>query len=254
MSVTQSNDSPVYSPSLPTSLGDTVHTPLSTSQPTSNAGYSNSLTATYPEQTSVSPTTCTKERVAPLENLGVTRCTSPLKADVPCTTDLTVLQPASQAHTRAHHSHKSTHVHAPAHVHSSPHTYIPMNDPVAAMSEPTCTILPPITHYSGTASIASMTDCYTYTSPYTQYPSTYPAYGYGTGGLLNMGSHGSSGNDGNNSNGGNANSSSSSSSSNTDSSGANTNNSSNLSNAGAHPRTLQSARGSSSCLRQDLGT
>ncbi|XP_050732040.1 paired box protein Pax-5-like isoform X13 [Eriocheir sinensis] len=39
-------------------------------------------------------------------------------------------------------------------------------------------------YHQGTASIgASMTD-YTYSSPYTQYTSTYPAYGYGTGGLL----------------------------------------------------------------------
>lgn len=38
-------------------------------------------------------------------------------------------------------------------------------------------VLPP----SGTA--GSMAD-YTYSSPYTQYSSAYPTYGYGTGGLL----------------------------------------------------------------------
>nr|XP_045600642.1 putative uncharacterized protein DDB_G0283051 [Procambarus clarkii] len=91
-----------------------------------------------------------------------------------------------------------------------------------------------------------MTD-YTYTSPYTQYSSTYPAYGYGTGGLLNMGNYSGSGNGGNNSGGG----SNSNSSTN-----ANTNNSSNSSNnnAAARLRMLQSTLGSSACLRQDRCT
>nr|XP_045600972.1 paired box protein Pax-5-like [Procambarus clarkii] len=183
MSMTQSNSNHVYSPPLATSLGGTVYTPLSTPQPTSNAGYTNSLATHYPEQSSASPANCSSESVAPLDNLVVAPCSSPLKADTPCTTALTILQPASHAHAATHHVHVSTHAHAPAHVHSSTHAHVPMHAHVAATPEPTYTALPPITHYSGTASIGAMTD-YTYTSPYTQYSSTYPAYGYGTGGLL----------------------------------------------------------------------
>ncbi|XP_071528832.1 uncharacterized protein [Panulirus ornatus] len=62
----------------------------------------------------------------------------------------------------------------------TPLTPITVQDvkPVLAASSTTAS-----QYQQGTASIASMTD-YTYSSPYTQYPSTYPAYGYGTGGLL----------------------------------------------------------------------
>ncbi|XP_071529050.1 uncharacterized protein [Panulirus ornatus] len=219
MSVTQSNNSHVYSPPLPTSLGSaggltpltpitmqdvkpvlaassvldttasqyqqggTVYTPLSTPQPTSNAGYNSTLATTYPEQASASPAICPSESVTPLDNLVVAPCSSPLKADTPCTAALTVLQPASHAHAATHHTYVTTQVHATTHEHSSTHAHTPMNAQVAAIPDPAYTALPPITHYSGTASIASMTD-YTYSSPYTQYPSTYPAYGYGTGGLL----------------------------------------------------------------------
>ncbi|XP_064090514.1 paired box protein Pax-5-like isoform X8 [Macrobrachium nipponense] len=48
---------------------------------------------------------------------------------------------------------------------------------------------PPLATSLGTASVGSMVD-YTYSSPYTQYSSTYPTYGYGTGGLLNMCNYG----------------------------------------------------------------
>ncbi|XP_071528825.1 uncharacterized protein [Panulirus ornatus] len=219
MSVTQSNNSHVYSPPTPTSLGSsggltpltpisvqdvkpvlgapsvvdttasqyqqgsTVYTPLSTTQPTSNTGYSSTLAPTYPEQTSLSPANCTSESVTPLDNLVVAPCSSPLKADTPCGAALTVLEPSSHAHAATHHVHVSTHAHVPTHMYSSTHAHVPMHTHVAATPDPIYTTLPPITHYSGTASIASMTD-YTYSSPYTQYPSTYPAYGYGTGGLL----------------------------------------------------------------------
>ncbi|XP_042206885.1 paired box protein Pax-2-B-like isoform X5 [Homarus americanus] len=284
MSMTQSNSNHVYSPPLATSLGSaggltpltpitmqdvkpvlaapsildttasqyqqggTVYTPLSTPQPTSNAGYTNTLAAHYPEQTTVSPANCSSECVTPLDNLVVAPCSSPLKADTPCTTALTVLQPASHAHAATHHAHVSTHAHAPTHVHSSTHAHVPMHAHVAATPpDPTYTTLPPITHYSGTASIGSMTD-YTYTSPYTQYSSTYPAYGYGTGGLLNMGNYSSSSNVGNNSGGGG--NSSSSNNNNT----ANSNNNSSNNNTAARLRMLQSTLGSSACLRQDRCT
>ncbi|XP_071529069.1 uncharacterized protein [Panulirus ornatus] len=97
---------------------------------------------------------------------------------------------------------------------------------------------PPLPTSHGTASIASMTD-YTYSSPYTQYPSTYPAYGYGTGGLLNMDNYSSSGNGGSNS---------------TANSSNITSNSTNLSNSAARLRMFQSPHGSSASLSQDLGT
>ncbi|XP_069173304.1 paired box protein Pax-5-like isoform X3 [Procambarus clarkii] len=281
MSMTQSNSNHVYSPPLATSLGSaggltpltpitmqdvkpvlaapsvldtnvsqyqqggTVYTPLSTPQPTFNAGYTNSLATHYPEQSSASPANCSSESVAPLDNLVVAPCSSPLKADTPCTTALTILQPASHAHTTTHHAHVSTHAHAPAHVHSSTHAHVPMHAHVAATPEPSYTALPPITHYSGTASIGAMTD-YTYTSPYTQYSSTYPAYGYGTGGLLNMGNYSGSGNGGNNSGGGS--NSNSSTNANTNSSNSSNN------NAAARLRMLQSTLGSSACLRQDRCT
>ncbi|XP_071528855.1 paired box protein Pax-2-A-like [Panulirus ornatus] len=220
MSVTQSNNSHVYSPPLPATLGsaggltpltpitmqdvkpvmaatssvldttvsqyqqgDTVYTSLSTTQPTSNAGYSSTLATPFPEQTPVSPTNCTSDNVTPLDNLVVAPCSSPLKADTPCSTTIMVPQPPSHTHAATDHTHVSTQAHAPTHVHST-HAHVPMHAYVAATPpDPTYTTLSPITHYSGTASIASMTD-YTYSSPYTQYPSTYPAYGYGTGGLL----------------------------------------------------------------------
>ncbi|XP_071529082.1 paired box protein Pax-2-A-like isoform X11 [Panulirus ornatus] len=108
---------------------------------------------------------------------------------------------------------------------------------------------PPLPTSLGTASIGSMTD-YTYSSPYTQYPSTYPAYGYGTGGLLNMGNYGSSG--GNNSAGG-SNSSGSTNSGNANNNNS-TNNTTNINNTTARLRMLQSSLGSSACLRQERCT
>ncbi|XP_069957370.1 paired box protein Pax-2-B-like isoform X5 [Cherax quadricarinatus] len=286
MSMTQSNSNHIYSPPLATSLGSaggltpltpitmqdvkpvlaapslldtnasqyqqggSVYTPLSTPQPTSNAGYTNTLATHYPEQTSVSPPHCSSESVAPLDNLVVAPCSSPLKADTPCTTALTVLQPASHAHAATHHAHVSTHAHAPTHVHSSTHAHVPMHAHVAATPDPTYTTLPPITHYSGTASIGAMTD-YTYTSPYTQYSSTYPAYGYGTGGLLNMGNYSTSGNSINNNNNNN-----SGGGSNSASGGTNAHTATNTSNtnSSARLRMLQSTLGSSACLRQDRCT
>ncbi|XP_071529030.1 uncharacterized protein [Panulirus ornatus] len=286
MSVTQSNNNHVYSPPLPTSLGSagglapltpitmqdvkpilatssvldstasqyqqggTVYTPLSTPHPTSNTGYSSTLAATYPEHTSSSPASGTSESMTPMDGLMVAPCSSPLKADTPCTAALTVLKPSPHAHAATHHVHMSTHAHAPTQVHLPTHAHVPMHAHVAATPpDPTYTTLPPITHYSGTASISSMTDCYTYSSPYTQYPSTYPAYGYGTGGLLNMGNYSSPGNGGNSNGGGN-----SSSPMNNVNGNNSTNNSGDLGNGGARLRMLQSSFGSSSCLRQDLGT
>ncbi|XP_071529058.1 uncharacterized protein [Panulirus ornatus] len=288
MSVTQSNNNHVYSPPLPTSLGSTggltpltpitmqdvkpvlaaasvldttasqyqqggtVYTPLNTPQPTSNGGCSRNMTATYPEQTPSSPANCTSESVTPLDNLVAAPCSSPLKADTPCTTALTVLQPTSNNHDAGHYAHVSTHAHAPTHLHSSTHAHVPMHAQVAATPDPTYTAFPPITHYSGTASIASMTD-YTYSSPYTQYPSTYPAYGYGTGGLLNMGNYSSYG-DGGNSSSGESNRSSHASSGNGSSINSTSSNSSNLNNNAARLRMLQSSLGSAACMRKDLGT
>ncbi|XP_071529063.1 paired box protein Pax-5-like isoform X7 [Panulirus ornatus] len=107
-------------------------------------------------------------------------------------------------------------------------------------------------YQQGTASIASMTD-YTYSSPYTQYPSTYPAYGYGTGGLLNMGNYSSYG-DGGNSSSGESNRSSHASSGNGSSINSTSSNSSNLNNNAARLRMLQSSLGSAACMRKDLGT
>ncbi|XP_071528835.1 LOW QUALITY PROTEIN: uncharacterized protein [Panulirus ornatus] len=217
MSVTQSNNnSHVYSPSLPTSLGSaggqtpltpittqdvkpvleapsvldstsspyhqghTVYRPLSTPQSTSSASYSTTLASLhYPEQTSASPASCTSQSVRPIDNLEVAPCSSPLKADTPCTAVLTILQPASHAHAATHHDYVATHAHPTTHPRVPVYAHLAATPP-----DPIYTAFPPITQYSGTASIASMTDCYTYTSPYTQYPSTYPAYGYGTGGLL----------------------------------------------------------------------
>ncbi|XP_071528820.1 uncharacterized protein [Panulirus ornatus] len=184
ISATQSNNSHVYSPHITNSLGSSAYTPLSTSQPTSNTGYSSTLGATYPEQTPMSPLSCNRENVTTAENLVVVPFSSPLRADTPYTTNLKILQSSSHAHAATHHAYVSPHVHAPTHLHSSAYAHTPMNAQSAATPDSPYTTLPPITHYSGTASIASMTDCYTYTSPYTQYPSTYPAYGYGTGGLL----------------------------------------------------------------------
>ncbi|XP_066974061.1 paired box protein Pax-5-like isoform X5 [Macrobrachium rosenbergii] len=197
MSMTQSNTNHVYSPPLATSLGGggSAYTPLSTSQPTSNPGYATIDTQPthYADQTPVS------EGVTPLESLVVAPCSSPLKADTPCTTALTVLQPASHAHAATHHAHVSTSAHAPTPVHTSTHAHVPMHAHVASTPDPTYTTLPPITHYTGTASVGSMVD-YTYSSPYTQYSSTYPTYGYGTGGLLNMCNYGNGGLNNNNNN------------------------------------------------------
>ncbi|XP_071529042.1 uncharacterized protein [Panulirus ornatus] len=284
MSVTQSNNNHVYSPPPPpTSVGgaggltpltpitmqdvkpvlaassvlDTtasqyqqqggnVYTPISNPQPTSNAGYSSTLAAPYQEQTSASPFRCPSESATPLDNLVVAPCSSPLKADTPCTAALTVLEPSPHAQAATHSVFVSTHAHVSTHVYSSSHAHVPMHAHVAATPpDPTYTTLPPITHYSGTASIASMTD-YTYSLPYTQYPSTYPAYGYGTGGLLNMENCSSSGNGGNNSGAGN------SSCNSTNSSNAN-GNSDGLSNTGGL-RMMQSSIDSSACPRQDPGT
>lgn len=81
-----------------------------------------------------------RDSVTPLDSLVVAPCSSPLKADTPCTTALTVLQPAS-------HAHAATHAHAPTH---ATHVSVPMHAHVAATPpEPTYTTLPPITHYSG---------------------------------------------------------------------------------------------------------
>nr|XP_053627044.1 paired box protein Pax-5-like isoform X10 [Cherax quadricarinatus] len=109
---------------------------------------------------------------------------------------------------------------------------------------------PPLATSLGTASIGAMTD-YTYTSPYTQYSSTYPAYGYGTGGLLNMGNYSTSGNSINNNNNNN-----SGGGSNSASGGTNAHTATNTSNtnSSARLRMLQSTLGSSACLRQDRCT
>ncbi|XP_063872590.1 paired box protein Pax-5-like isoform X12 [Scylla paramamosain] len=253
MSMTQSNSNHVYSPPLATSLGGTVYTPLSTPQP---AGYASTLTpAHYPEQHTPAspPTQCTSnDTVTPLDNLVVAPCSSPLKADTPCTTALTVLQPASHAHAATHHAHVSTHAHTPTHVHTTTHAHVPMHAHVAATPpDPAYTSLPSITHYSGTASIgASMTD-YTYSSPYTQYTTTYPAYGYGTGGLLNMGNYSGSSNGGNNGSGGAVTNNPNSVTNNQNN---NNNNNNNGNSTAARLRMLQSSLGSPACLRQDRCT
>ncbi|KAK3870771.1 hypothetical protein Pcinc_024029 [Petrolisthes cinctipes] len=151
MSMTQSGTNHVYSPPLATSLGASGYTSCSGQYQTSPL----------------------RDSVTPLDSLVVAPCSSPLKADTPCTTALTVLQPAS-------HAHAATHAHAPTH---ATHVSVPMHAHVAATPpEPTYTTLPPITHYSGAA---AMTD-YTYSPHYTQYTPSYPPYGYGSGGLLNM--------------------------------------------------------------------
>ncbi|XP_045110174.1 paired box protein Pax-5-like isoform X5 [Portunus trituberculatus] len=290
MSMTQSNSNHVYSPPLATSLGSaggltpltpitmqdvkpvlaassvldttasqyhqggTVYTPLSTPQP---AGYASTLTpAHYPEQHTPAspPTQCTSnDTVTPLDNLVVAPCSSPLKADTPCTTALTVLQPASHAHAATHHAHVSTHAHTPTHVHTTTHAHVPMHAHVAATPpDPAYTSLPSITHYSGTASIgASMTD-YTYSSPYTQYTTTYPAYGYGTGGLLNMGNYSGSSNGGNNGSGGAVTNNPNSVTNNQNHNSNNNNNNGN--STAARLRMLQSSLGSPACLRQDRCT
>nr|XP_027216755.1 paired box protein Pax-2-A-like isoform X4 [Penaeus vannamei] len=131
MAMTQSNTNQVYSPPLATSLGSaggltpltpitmqdvkpvlaapsvldttasqfhqggSVYTPLSGTQPqpTSNAAYTTAA-AHYPDHTPVSPAQCTaSESVTSLDTLVVAPCSSPLKADTPCTSALTVLQP-----------------------------------------------------------------------------------------------------------------------------------------------------------------
>ncbi|KAK3870767.1 hypothetical protein Pcinc_024025, partial [Petrolisthes cinctipes] len=149
MSMTQSGTNHVYSPPLATSLGASGYTSCSGQYQTSPL----------------------RDSVTPLDSLVVAPCSSPLKADTPCTTALTVLQPAS-------HAHAATHAHAPTH---ATHVSVPMHAHVAATPpEPTYTTLPPITHYSGAA---AMTD-YTYSPHYTQYTPSYPPYGYGSGGLL----------------------------------------------------------------------
>lgn len=94
----------------------------------------------------MSPAQCTSsESVTSLDTLVVAPCSSPLKADTPCTSALTVLQPASHAHAATHHvpNHAHTHVHTPSHAH------VPMHAHAAVTPDPTYTTLPPITHYSG---------------------------------------------------------------------------------------------------------
>ncbi|XP_076041426.1 uncharacterized protein LOC143025523 isoform X2 [Oratosquilla oratoria] len=185
MAMTNSNTNHVYTPPLSTSLGGTVYTTLSTPPPPTYTPMSPpmgqvgsapapipttapSSTSTY-EPAHVSPALATQPEPLGLNAMPpaaieashghhVAPCSSPLKADTPCTTaaTLAVLQPAT---------------HAPA-----------MAD--------TAYTLPSITHYTGSASLGSMAD-YTYSPHYTQYPSAYPTYGYGTGGLLNMGNYSS---------------------------------------------------------------
>ncbi|XP_042882798.1 paired box protein Pax-8-like isoform X5 [Penaeus japonicus] len=289
MAMTQSNTNQVYSPPLATSLGSaggltpltpitmqdvkpvlaapsvldttvsqfhqggSVYTPLSTTQhqPTSNAAYTTAA-AHYPDHTPVSPAQCTSsESVTSLDTLVVAPCSSPLKADTPCTSALTVLQPASHAHAATHHvpNHAHTHVHTPTHAH------VPMHAHAAVTPDPTYTTLPPITHYSGTA--GSMAD-YTYSSPYTQYSSAYPTYGYGTGGLLNMGNYSSPSNGGNNNSGGgnsaNSNATTNSANATNNNNNNNSNNSNSHNNTAARLRMLQSSLGASMCGRQDRCT
>lgn len=127
--------------------GGSVYTPLSGTQPqpTSNAAYTTAA-AHYPDHTPVSPAQCTaSESVTSLDTLVVAPCSSPLKADTPCTSALTVLQPASHAHAATHHApnHAHTHVHTPSHAH------VPMHAHAAVTPDPTYTALPPITHYAG---------------------------------------------------------------------------------------------------------
>nr|XP_027216759.1 paired box protein Pax-5-like isoform X8 [Penaeus vannamei] len=111
---------------------------------------------------------------------------------------------------------------------------------------------PPLATSLGTA--GSMAD-YTYSSPYTQYSSAYPTYGYGTGGLLNMGNYSTSSNGGNNSSGGgnSANSNATTNSANTTPTNNNNNNNSH-NNTAARLRMLQSSLGASMCGRQDRCT
>ncbi|XP_071528823.1 uncharacterized protein [Panulirus ornatus] len=164
--------------------GATVYTPLSTSQATSSTSYSSTLAASYPEQTYLLPTSCISESATPLDNLVVSPCSSPFKADTPCTDAVSVQESSSHTQPTTHHAQVPTQAHTPSYVHSTTQPQATMHTHVTTTPDPAYTTLPPITHYLGTASTASMTDCYTYTSPYTQYQSTYPAYGYGTGGLL----------------------------------------------------------------------
>ncbi|KAK4307860.1 hypothetical protein Pmani_020415 [Petrolisthes manimaculis] len=185
MSMTQSGTNHVYSPPLATSLGNggglTPLTPISMQdvKPVLASPSVLDTSASQYQQGASGYTSCSgqyqtsplRDSVTPLDSLVVAPCSSPLKADTPCTTALTVLQPAS-------HAHAATHAHAPTH---ATHVSVPMHAHVAATPpEPTYTTLPPITHYSGAA---AMTD-YTYSPHYTQYTPSYPPYGYGSGGLL----------------------------------------------------------------------
>lgn len=112
------------------------------------------MAAHYPEHTPVSPAQCTtSESVTSLDTLVVAPCSSPLKADTPCTSALTVLQPASHAHAATHHAHVPNH--APTHVHTPTHAHAPMHAHVAVTPDPAYTTLPPITHYSGKSPFSS---------------------------------------------------------------------------------------------------
>ncbi|XP_047736702.1 paired box protein Pax-2-B [Hyalella azteca] len=102
-------------------------------------------------------------------------CSSPLKADTPCSSSssiLTLLQPTStNSLSQA----------------SPTNTFSFAQPPTNATSQGSMEApFSPLPHFSGTASVgASMTDYSAYTSPYTQaYATGYPAYGYGSSGLL----------------------------------------------------------------------
>ncbi|XP_066974063.1 paired box protein Pax-5-like isoform X7 [Macrobrachium rosenbergii] len=81
----------------------------------------------------------------------------------------------------------------------TPLTPITMQDVKPVLAAPSGLDTTAAQFQQGTASVGSMVD-YTYSSPYTQYSSTYPTYGYGTGGLLNMCNYGNGGLNNNNNN------------------------------------------------------
>ncbi|XP_076041427.1 uncharacterized protein LOC143025523 isoform X3 [Oratosquilla oratoria] len=72
----------------------------------------------------------------------------------------------------------------------TPLTPISMQDVKPVLATPAVLDTSTSQYQQGSASLGSMAD-YTYSPHYTQYPSAYPTYGYGTGGLLNMGNYSS---------------------------------------------------------------
>ncbi|XP_037772805.1 paired box protein Pax-5-like isoform X3 [Penaeus monodon] len=132
----------------------------------------------------------------------------------------------------------------------TPLTPITMQDVKPVLAAPSVLDTTASQFHQGTA--GSMAD-YTYSSPYTQYSSAYPTYGYGTGGLLNMGNYSSSSNGGNNSSGG-GNSANSNATTNSANTTPTNNNNNSHNNTAARLRMLQSSLGASMCGRQDRCT